>query len=662
MAAGVLSLPVHIPWKLIAASPDMMDTSFCNKLFPGDWKSSIAISAYEPPQEDLPEQLCNERITYLKITCSISGYQPTREELADARGNVRDGISLGGASVEDLNRILEDQSYFACYGALLNVAVFPYRGVLDRGDADLKDYPRIIAIEPKLRDLYQSASDSGEVLTASGSGINTTKSLTDMESTESSFSLTADVAFPITEDIVAGFGASTSRSRTESEQDTWTVQTDASHERREKQGTSTQLSQMYNLLTGYHTGTNRTTFLMLARPHVLQPTDHRTFIQGLRHIEGIQEFMVIVTRPENIRGICVEAFLETGHFPENEEPIEIPEIYDEGQFTFTAKQTAKGGTGIFNTSSECKDIEDKRVNTRTAIPTNWVIDTRLNRTDGQQGDLDHPGIIEGNDSSNTRARDTLDGYDYTIKEGTDNQVTIFGEICGKGWRGPWLGSRTAKFQRDYTVLTRSSVPKPTSQEPRVPINNLLITSRNLCACLQSGKECVEVAPKPPSLSQDDGLVVAVSIVEETGISIDPGLLTPSMRAGSRIPAMNDFLRKLEIAMMTSGKSHRRRAFGEVGYLDSDYFLNQIKKILPKDRLETILAEFGDIPTEVIESLGQECTVAEALNLDLRLFGEKTGMSTRDSIDARRVLLGLAPKTRNEVDPEGSAEVEQQGQE
>ncbi len=40
----------------------------------------MAISAYEPKPEDLPEELCGDRITYLKITTTITGYQPTEEE------------------------------------------------------------------------------------------------------------------------------------------------------------------------------------------------------------------------------------------------------------------------------------------------------------------------------------------------------------------------------------------------------------------------------------------------------------------------------------------------------------------------------------------------------------------------------------------------------
>ena len=246
----------------------------------------------------------------------------------------------------------------------------------------LNEYPHILAFEPKTRDLYQAATDSGEVLTASKSGVATDKTLTHIDSTESSF--TGGVKVPVGAAEISG---SVSRKRTDTDEDRWSVQTDASRERRETQGTTTQLSQMYNLLTGYYAGSNRAAFLMLPRPHVLQPTDHRTFVQGLRVIEGIQEFLLVVSRPAGMDAICIEAQLETGHFPEGEDPIE-PEVQFEESFEdFTVTQRARGG----RFSSDCASLEDSATSTFT-ISGDQVIDRRPNRKDGQQGDAGHPGV------------------------------------------------------------------------------------------------------------------------------------------------------------------------------------------------------------------------------------------------------------------------------
>jgi hypothetical protein len=59
-------------------------------------------------------------------------------------------------------------------------------------------------------------------------------------------------------------------------------------------------------------GTNRAVFFLEPRPH-LQDTKF-TFIRGLRRLEGIQEFFLIVNRPKWIPGFAVEVTLETAHY------------------------------------------------------------------------------------------------------------------------------------------------------------------------------------------------------------------------------------------------------------------------------------------------------------------------------------------------------------
>ena len=39
-----------------------------------------------------------------------------------------------------------------------------------------------------------------------------------------------------------------------------------------------------------------------------------TFIRGLRRLEGVQEFFLVINRPATIPGVCVEVALETAHF------------------------------------------------------------------------------------------------------------------------------------------------------------------------------------------------------------------------------------------------------------------------------------------------------------------------------------------------------------
>jgi len=755
VTACSVDLPVNIPWKLIAASADMMDTRFCNKRFPFAWRSSLALSVYEPRIEDLPDGLCGQRLTYLKLTCSITGYQPTKEEtdqIVDAFPDV---------PTEDqrtaLDRILAE--YLACYGVLLNIAVFPgphkirkevtidfariqnarpgavlpnphelaglkfeadavatnnlvdifpaggdssaeldlhkqmtisfppglnvgmvearvahfsaggvsieaFKGTTSLGtrtaglaqntihalviEADgiervvvtaannkasllefkygipagetvdprgipLADFPHIIDFEPKVRELYQAATETGEVLSGSKSGIKTDKSFTHTESTQSSLSVGVKVPIPSTPVVGEISG---SRTNTDADQTQWAVQADASRERRETQSTSTQISQMYNLLTGYHVGTNRATFLMLARPHVLQPTDLRTFVQGLRAIEGIQEFFLIVSRPQAMEGLCVEAWLETGHFPEDVRIEEPAPEYDESSEDFPVTQTAD--SGLLSKKCETFDVQ-------YTIGGGWVIDRRPERGP----DPGHPGMAMIDDRSNQQAKDSLADYSYLPV--SDATVSVKGTICGT--RIP--GRDDASFDRTYRVFTRSDQPKPTHQQPSADVGRLLITARELCVCFRSKDACPEVIARPERPIRPDKV-----IVDEPLISMHAALLTKEARAKSRAPTVMTFLRNIERALSNSWRMPRRYPLGEVGYLESDFFKERMKAVLPPDILRRPLSSVPDVTSALADALGPDTPIAEVLKLDLAHLARRTGVSSAEAGALRRKLLGL----------------------
>jgi hypothetical protein len=752
----------------------MMDKRFCNRVFPFAWRTSTAISVYEPPIEDLPANLCEGRVTFLKVTCSITGYQPTSEEtgqivtLPDTEGNedLQDAI----------DRILSE--YFACYGALINVAVFPLEverelrrttinfarishtepgsvlanpflqdgarfeavgqsenrlvdlfpeggdgtaeldlpnkmvvglpaepsvvevrativhsggpdsvmeafsgadsvgtatvgpaagqthelviegsaidrvvlsapgggasllefswavGVdtnVDPSNVDLDQYPHIIDVEPKVRDLYQAATDAGEVLSGSKSGIKTDKSFTHTESTETSLGLKVSAPIGGTPETPIVGEVSGSKTSVDADQDSWAVTTDASRERRETQSTTTQLSQMYNLMTGYHVGTNRAAFLMLARPHVLQPTDNRTFVQGLRAIEGIQEFFLIVARPQDVEGLCVEVSLETGHFPENSPIVEPEPEYDEDHEDFTAKAFADNGWF----SGSCTNIENDATATHTI--SGGVIDRRPKRMRqpgdpvGSGWDLNHAGVAELSNNSNDQADESLERYDYRTT--SDVSVQVFGRICGEAAQGD-----KARFERTYRVFTRSVEPKPSHEQPYTDTDHLLVTRRGLCVCYKSG-DCPEVLPTPEGpiiLSLPPDKV----IVDEPVIRVKSASLSRSAGKDNRSAAMHEFLGQVGRTMLNSWRIPRRYPLGEVGFLDSEYFKNRVKASLPTDYLERSIRSLRDLPSGAIERLGSTMTVEKALDMDLGAFARRSGLSITDAAAARRRLLGI----------------------
>lgn len=636
MSSQVFALPVDVPWKLVAASPDMMDTKFCEKGFPPAWRSSLAISAYEPSPDELPTQLCDQKITYLKVTCSITGYQPTQEETAQLAPPPLQSSSnptpatlsfpnVPGGPPIDNAAVFGDfvDAYFACYGVLLNVAVFPstttvpdptvnvpvsttnfgpkssisnpstsgevmftssrrlanlavrklpgkasygvqinksllqidlplsrnvsltigtsksnsgtvtaYLGtqavftaplstkagvavvdiktgmpitriLIDSKDpatylktvtyssterpTTLADYPHIVDFEPKTRDLYQAATDQSELLTGSNSDVGTGKSMSNTSSSEMGLSLSGGYgsgqgAGPNVQGQITGKWGNTAT-------DSSSTQVDQSRERRETQGTTTNITQQYNLLTGYHSGTNRAAFLMLPRPHTLQATDYRTFVRGLRMIEGIQEFFLIISRPKVLPGICIEASLETAHFPEDVSTQPPPTPVGPKQ-TFSFQQAAHA-EGHFTTSTEQTPFN-------FSLPAPWVIDTTVTTPPqsytaipGLAGVFYHAQPISGQNPGSDEWDQAISTFSLGINSSNDNSVTGYIAISAAGWPS----ETNADIQVLFTVFAVQAPTVPVDQE-QVVVSDFLVTSRELCVCLNScpTDNCVMIVP------------------------------------------------------------------------------------------------------------------------------------------------------------------------
>lgn len=635
MSSQLLNLPINIPWCQIAVTEQMMDRDFGDKKFPAPWRSSIAISAYEPKTDELPEEFSDKQITYLKITCSITGYQPTREETARGYADLDDGSTM-------IRQIFDE--YLACYGVMLNVAVFSAKTqevstrTTIQVDDDIANYPHIIAIEPKNRDLYQSVTENGEMLTTSNAKVSTDKTSTQTESTETGLSLAAEYK---------GVSAGMTHKWGSTDQDSNSIQTDASRERRETQGTTTQLSQMYNLLTGYHQGTNRATFLMLPRPHTLQATDRRTFVQGLRVIEGVQEFMLIVERPSSINSLCVEVFLETGHFPEDPKFDTPKQQFDEINITKPwGPIYANFDTGgIFGGSSRSVEEID------TSITVEHLDESSGFELDISKGSLS-PGISEvilPDDTAEGISESVSSGKfppikklrEYVVNIQPPNQLSIKGKITsGVG--------KTTTFDRNFIIHLRRHITEPS--EPHTTVTDLLITQRSLKVCIKSGDGCPKVVKDSRREIDDPGSAVQTreSIVNERKIRINSDLLTSQATSDSRLPATKELLRQVQNAMTTSGRLPSRYPAGKVSYLESDYFKNRIAEILPREKMEMNLASIDGLPDEVIKSLGGKFSVAEALELNLSDFARRTSLSIEDAAKVRLNLLGMKAQNNGDV--------------
>lgn len=264
MATSALSLPVDVPWKRLAISQDMYATS-ADKLNPriygflDEWRTSLSVFFYEPDPD--PTDTSGEVTTFLKLVASITGY------------HVYGDIILPKGTIHF-------DEFYPTFCAVAQIAVFP-----DTGEWPLEQFPYFTDFQPKTRELVETQTATGEQVTQTAEPLNVTKSTTNTYS-------------QVSENYVKQVTGVTE-----------TTITDASRQKRETTAYSTNLSQMYHLLESYHSGTNRAVFLTTARPHLVDSV--YTFVNGPRRLEGIQEFFLVVRRPKEMTGICVNAELET---------------------------------------------------------------------------------------------------------------------------------------------------------------------------------------------------------------------------------------------------------------------------------------------------------------------------------------------------------------
>ncbi|MGH8224026.1 MAG: hypothetical protein ACREQZ_13745 [Woeseiaceae bacterium] len=625
MSTQFLSLPVNIPWKRLAVSTDMVDRAPRDPA-PDPWQSSLAIFAYEPKPEDIDPELCDQRLTFLKITGSITGIQHKRADEDAIRDYNREADSDGQRSV--LEEIAAE--YFACYGVLVRVSVFPRMGknVLFK-DVPLSDYPHIADYEPKRRDLYQSATQHGEILTASRTETRTDKSLTSTDSTETGVASSVEVPLGDPTSGVAPTGKAGATHKWGSvEQDAQAVSADASRERRETTGTTTNLSQMYNLLTAYHAGTNRAVFFVQPRPHTLQPTDKRTFVNGLREIEGQQDFFLIVSRPKHVPGICVEVQLETGHFGET-----APNVPIEGAFEFkTTKIDVYQPIGA-NFGEQTKE----NVNFQSSVleKDGWEFDPDKDANG-------HGSVTQKiNDNDNSHFEKNHEGT-LVYRTEDDGRLHVSLTIIA---HGPWnpVARSLVDFDRTYTVyLRRRTSEGPTTQTDRT---QLIITQRtlNTCfgvddksGCLQTLSEPRDQRLDPPSVEgpvNDDRIPDDLKIVAEydfpwvdpvAGAGFDPRRWYRRLQARMAMPAM------------------RARSAQPLSLLDTDYVTTRLAATLPPEHLDKTL---DAISPDAAGRLGKDAKVGDVLKLPLRELARRTGLSNQDAAALRRQVLGVKREPR-----------------
>ena len=610
MTLNVLALPVDIPWKRLCVSSDMNDGALCDARVPPRWRSSIAIFSYEPPEEDqtFPDML----VSYLKVTCSITGYQVGREvQLDKLSGSYWQKKRVYDNYAEQVGR------YYPCKGALLQVAVgrSAEGGGIHVGDLRRDEGPYFADFEPKKRELYELVTDTGETMSRSLESTQVRKGTTTADAHEVADSLDQTLEYDS-----AGAGKANpqtsgaswkatvalgNRSRDLTQSEISDLRTsDQAREARETYSHTTQLTQMYHQLNSYHVGTNRAMFFLLPRPHVVQSPN--TFVNGPRELEGVQEFFLVVMRPKGMSDYCVEAYLETAHIAH--EPVMGPrETRDVNWKFLKLKADVEDRDDWWDTDDDSYEHTEQDTDTYPA-PTGWVIsgyDEVVMRT----GEASHSV--------------SWDASHLTVSaKATAKYVDDFGD--NKLY--------PASIEIDY-VIHLSSVEQIEVDGRDV----LFMTGRGLCCCPDDH----------PYLTA----LMADSVTFEKQVELSTKLTAQRLRRSDDVsmPILeaNRVRDQIGAELMASLNSPARYGRGQVGLPEARFVGASVAGALARDDHpdNQPVADIPGIDRDVAHRLARQMPRlrrSHLLRAPIQVLTKRFGLTEAEAVAVRRAAVGLAP--------------------
>ncbi len=605
MSVTTLFLPLDIPWKRRCVSDDMIDRELCEREFPYRWRSSIAVFDYEPPEEH--QTYGDDVVSYLKVVCSITGFQEDPEEVG-LKSKKLSSYWNDPAVIENFTKVVTQ--YYACYGAILEVSVGPRQTSPNASLPPLSAYPYFADLSPKKRELYELRSETGERMSRSLENINVRKGTTTTDSHEV---LDVDTGFSQSAEAL-GIGAATSfqgewgtRDMTSDEMINMRT-TDSAREQRETFSHSTQLTQMYHQLNSYHLGTNRAVFFMLPRPHIIE--SERTFVNGPRVIEGIQEFFLVVVRPKSAPDFCVEAYLETGHIasvPQEEYETSTAPLDLTVQATITEEQGDQW---------DCWDCygDDSRTIFGEGSET-------YNPPQGWEIDLDRNGGFKVESQTGQRIVDVK-------VEASSDHVTAWGMVSA-WFQDEWPDNyyHNGFLNLRVTVYIRNKTRRIVGYDQA-----LWLTGRGVCCCAP-----LRIIGRPiqfrPSITYEEIL--------DTDIRLKPG-------GNERMPVADaNKLRHLIGTRMFGSRNHPERyPRGKVGFLDAQFVGRTIARLVrrPTHPENNTIASIAGLKPDVLEKIrtrAPRISRGKLLSITHQEVMDRFGLSDEEATHVRRAALGLA---------------------
>ena len=620
MSNLMLNLPTDIPWRRRCVSSDMVDPHICDTSGLYRWRSSLAIFEYEPDPEN--QTYDGMIITYLKVSCTITGYQENPQEI----GLTLKGLRSYWRDQRGINDYLNQlQAYYPCYGAVLEFAVGPE----DEQGTRIDDYPYFLDFEPKKRELYELVTDTGETMSRSLESVDLGKSNTSVQSHEvvdvdKGWGAAAGVEAKGVKVDLSGSRQGEWGARDVSREESQNVRsTDASREMRETQSHTTQLSQMYHQLDSYHLGTNRAVFFVHPRPHTIE-TEH-TFVNGPRNIEGIQEFVFVVVRPKYVERICVEAYLETGHIGKvpRTELDEIPGTEMNVMWNDQYHAQPKGNdddTTVYDDVDRVWDVASHNpgYKIQSAVITAGPATIRYNYSEPNLIDVD-PHITALNDDYVTVSGKVHSGFaNYTTGHDRWEEITY-------------------PFRVDIVLVQKEVVNKSD--------DTLFITARRLCCCPERFSD----VKADPGIVFERPVVIEKVNAEAVPVADAPArrdLATARRIAAGRMPiaVANRQAAQIREAIVQSRNDTENRHPEPVNLPQADFVVRSATNLLVARTAETTVASAENLPARIrqqLRNVNPNLTIHEMLSMPAQMVRDVFSMSAEDVTELRNTLLGLA---------------------
>ena len=663
MTTDELTLPVDIPWRRLCVSDDMIDEKICDEKHPYRWRSSIAVFGYEPPREQQPFE--DMTVSYLKVVSTITGLQAGSEVRRNLGWNPNPALFLWDPNVRQvfINKLYK---YYGCYGAILEVSIEP------KGNVPKARYPYFVDFEPKRRESYEIVTQTGETLSRSlneihvGKSSMTTSGTTVLDTDKKvdwsalgtmagagagtaaggpAGALIGGAAGGIVGGFLGGGGGDKSTTDLTQSQKTDVKTADRSQERRELYSHTTQLTQMYHEFTGYHLGTNRAVFFMLPRPHIVET--ERTFVQGPRILEGIQEVFLVVMRPRDVEDYCVSAYLETAHidFEENVYPkIEMPHSFVVTPETKKVPEKDENGKYQFTEKMYEYDFFHKAYSVPFNPGLEWEID--FERNGGYESPIiffDPPRIVSPGSKF----------HDYPVKYSLPKYLMKFNPETGsnlmfvEGKVGIGKVEEIYKpFSDRYRYLTTAKVTVSTLfylrragvEAVNIP-KNLFLTGRGVCCCL--GKDIV--AENHPEL-------IGTSVVAEMALQSAP--IAINRDTGMEISDANRLHAELSQMILRNVNDPDRYPRGAVGFTESQFLGRHFADLIdqPGHADNTSVQDIAGLKPEILEKIMPimpKLRRADLLRMPLQEMKDRFSLTDEDAIHLRRSAMWLEQET---VDP------------